>query len=80
VNGHPRHDGADRGRRKLRLFELWQRQSSRGTDYLSGFWGDLSLVAFCEERPHPKRPDETVRVWTVLAEERDPTRRPGGRP
>lgn len=64
--------------RKIKLCELWERRSAKGTVYLSGFWGDLALVGFREERAHPKRPGETVAVWKLLAEERDATRRPEG--
>jgi hypothetical protein len=80
---YPRRDASGdarpaASRRKLKLCELWERQSAKGNAYLSGFWGDLSLIAFCEERPHPKRPDEAIRVWSIFAEERDQNRRPGG--
>jgi hypothetical protein len=63
----------------VRLCELWERTSERsGKVYLSGYWGDLSIVAFAKEREHPKRPGEIVTVWTIFAEERDSARRPGG--
>src|SRR5688500_11409718 len=69
---------ASGGGRKLRLFKLWERTSERtGRTYLSGLLGDLSLIAFSDTKEHPKRPGERVTVWTVLAEERDPSRRPG---
>jgi hypothetical protein len=28
------------------------------------------------EKPHPTRPGETVHVWRLMAQERDPERRP----
>ena len=73
-NGGARPDGHTR---KVKLCELWQRRSASGNIYLTGYWGDLSLVAFAEERKHP-RTGELLIVWKLLAEERDPSRRPGG--
>jgi len=67
-------------KRLLKLFKQWERTSAKtGKPYLSGFLGDLKLVTFCKEEPHPKNPGETIRVWTTFAEERDPDRRPQAR-
>jgi hypothetical protein len=80
-SGHPspRNETPRGAPHKLKLLELWQRTSQKtGKAYLSGFLGDLSLIAFSKERPHPKRPDKRVIVWTVFAEEKDPTRWSGG--
>ena len=61
----------------VKLTELWERTSSRGTRYFSGFLGDVALVMFdAGERDHPTRPGETVRVWKLMLQERDPARRP----
>ncbi len=73
-------EGADRGGpRMVKLAELWQRESAKGTTYFSGFMGDAQVLLFDGgEREHPKRPGETVRVWKLMVQERDPSRRPGG--
>jgi hypothetical protein len=62
----------DRGP-SITLLELWERQSSKGNVYFSGYWGNLSLALLRDgERPHPTRPDETtVVVWKLVAQERD---------
>jgi hypothetical protein len=63
--------------RMVKLCDLWQRKSAKGTTYFSGFLGDAQLLLFKDgERPHPTRPDETVIVWKLLVQERDPARRP----
>ena len=55
------------------LAELWERQSQHGNTYFSGFWGGLQVALLCDgERPHPTRPDETVVVWRLVAQEREP--------
>jgi hypothetical protein len=55
------------------LAELWERQSQHGNTYFSGFWGGLSVALLRDgERPHPTRPDETVVVWRLVAQEREP--------
>jgi hypothetical protein len=57
----------------LVLCELWERQSARSNTYFSGFWGGLSVALLRDgERPHPTRPDETVIVWRLVAQERQP--------
>jgi hypothetical protein len=57
----------------LVLCELWQRESSRGNVYFSGFLGGLSVALLRDgERPHPTRPDETIVVWKLLLQERQP--------
>ena len=46
-------------------------------DY-SGFLGNLSVALLRDgERPHPTRPDETVIVWKLVAQERQPRPRSG---
>ena len=69
---------ADRPR-MLKLFKTWERVSQKGNDYQSGWWGDVEIVGFVKEIPHPKRPGETVREWTYFGQERDPERRPQAR-
>jgi hypothetical protein len=55
------------------LAELWERESKHGNVYYSGFWGNLSVALLRDgERPHPTRPDETVIVWKLVAQERQP--------
>jgi hypothetical protein len=55
------------------LAELWERQSAKGNPYFAGFWGGLSVALLRDgERPHPTRPDETVTVWRLVAQERQP--------
>jgi hypothetical protein len=62
----------DRGP-SITLLELWERQSSKGNQYFSGYWGNLSVALLRDgERPHPTRPDETVIVWKLVAQERQP--------
>jgi len=49
----------------------------RGTRYFSGFLGDAQILMFDGgERGHPTRPEETVHVWRLMVQERDPARRP----
>jgi hypothetical protein len=63
--------------RKVKLAELWQRKSAKGTVYFSGFMGDCQILLFKEgNKPHPTRPDEEVIVWRLFAQERDRERRP----
>jgi hypothetical protein len=63
--------------RMVKLATLWQRKSAKGATYFSGFMGDCQLLLFKEgEKPHPRRPDETVIVWKLLAQERETNRRP----
>ena len=67
--------------RMVKLAELWERTSARGTRYFSGFMGDAQVLLFDGgERPHPTRPDETVHVWRLMVQERGPARRPQARP
>jgi hypothetical protein len=55
------------------LAELWERESKHGNVYYSGFWGNLSVALLRDgERPHPTRPDETITVWKLVAQERQP--------
>jgi hypothetical protein len=63
--------------RMVKLANLWQRRSAKGTVYFSGFMGPVQVLLFKEGRkPHPTRPDEEVIVWKLLVQERDPARRP----
>ena len=56
----------------VKLTEVWERTSSKGNVYYSGFLGASQLLIFRDgERPHPSRPDETIIVWKVLLQERD---------
>jgi hypothetical protein len=62
--------------RMVKLADLWQRKSAKGTVYFSGFMGDCQVLLFKEgKKPHPTRPDEEVIVWKLLVQERDPNRR-----
>src|SRR3954463_12360823 len=66
--------------RMVRLAELWERTSARGTRYFSGFLGDAQVLMFDGgEREHPTRPGETVHAWRLMVQERDPARRPQAR-
>ena len=70
-------NGKQSGERMMRLAELWERTSFKGTRYFSGFMGDTQLFMFdAGERDHPSRPGERVRVWRLMVRERDPARRP----
>ncbi len=62
--------------RMVKLTELWERESKRGTRYFSGFLGDAQLLMF-DGGLHPDR--DGVRVWRLLVQERDPARRPATR-
>ena len=66
--------------RMVKLCDLWQRKSAKGTVYFSGFMGDCQVLIFKEgKRRHPTRPDEEVIVWKLLVQERNPARRPQSR-
>jgi hypothetical protein len=55
------------------LAELWERESAKGNQYFSGYWGNLSVALLRDgERPHPTRPEETIVVWRLVAQERQP--------
>jgi len=63
--------------RMVKLAELWERTSARGTRYFSGFIGDCQVLLFDGgEKDHPTRPGERVHVWRLMVQERDPSRRP----
>ena len=63
----------------VKLSEVWERTSAKGTRYFSGFLGSAQLLIFEDgQKPHPTRHGELVTVWNVLLQERDPSRRPGG--
>jgi hypothetical protein len=64
----------------VKLAELWERTSGRGTRYFSGFMSGCQVLMFDGgEQPHPTKPGETVRVWRLMVQERDPSRRPQAR-
>jgi hypothetical protein len=55
------------------LAELWERESKAGRQYFSGFMGAVSVVLLRDgERPHPTREGETIVVWKLLVQERQP--------
>lgn len=57
----------------LLLCELWERESASGNVYFAGFLGGLSVALLRDgEREHPSRPGETVTVWRLVAQERQP--------
>jgi hypothetical protein len=63
--------------RMVKLADLWQRKSTKGTVYFSGFMGDCQILLFKDgKKPHPTRPNEAIIVWKLLVQERDPERRP----
>src|SRR4051794_10559693 len=65
----------------VKLAEPWERTSARGSRYSSGFMGDAQVLLFDGgEKPHPTKPGETVHVWRLMVQERDPSRRPERRP
>jgi hypothetical protein len=75
-------NGAAMGQsRMVKLADMWQRKSAKSAKsatYFSGFMGDCQVLMFKDgEKPHPTRPDETVIVWKLLVQERDPNRRGG---
>jgi hypothetical protein len=73
-------DGARNGNSRLvKLMTLWRKTSKSGKEYFSGFLGDAQVVVFRKgEREHPKDPTQTIDVWELFVQERDPSRRPGG--
>jgi hypothetical protein len=63
--------------RMVKIAELWERTSTKGTRYFSGFMGDVQVLMFDGgEKDHPTRPGETVHIWRLMVQERDPARRP----
>lgn len=65
--------------RMVKLCEVWERTSAKGSTYFSGYLGSAQVLLFKEgEKPHPTRPGETVKVWNIMLQERDPSRRSGG--
>ena len=61
----------------VKLAELWERISAKGTRYFSGYLGDTQILMFdAGEKPHPTRPGERVHAWRLMVQERDPARRP----
>jgi hypothetical protein len=69
--------GEQRDNRMVKMADLWERTSAKGTRYFSGFMGDCQLLLFDGgEKDHLTRPGETVHVWRLMVQERDPSRRP----
>jgi hypothetical protein len=67
----------DAAPRMVKLAELWERTSAKGTRYFSGFMGDCQVLMFDGgTKPHPTKPDETVHIWRLMVQERDPDHRP----
>lgn len=63
--------------RMVRICDLWQRKSAKGSTYFSGYAGPVQYLLFDGGRqPHPTRVGEEVHVWRLLVQERDPARRP----
>jgi hypothetical protein len=61
---------------KLKLAELWQRESREGRVYFSGYLGAARVLLLdAGERPHPTREGEMVRIWNLVAQERPPQER-----
>jgi hypothetical protein len=61
--------------RLVRIATLWERTSSKGRRYFSGFMGDCQLLLF--EAGDITRPSgEVVKTWKLLVQEKDPDRRP----
>jgi hypothetical protein len=58
--------------RMVRLMELWERTSAKGTRYFSGFLGDAQVLMFSAGE-HPDRPG--VMLWRLFVQEKDPARR-----
>jgi hypothetical protein len=77
---HPHPLGSDPmpdNARMVKICDLWERISARGTRYFSGYAGPVQYLLFdAGERPHPTRPDEMVHVWRMMVQESDPDRRP----
>jgi hypothetical protein len=68
---------SERDNRLVKLAEMWERISTKGTKYYWGYLGSCSLVMFdAGEQDHPTRPGERVHVWKLFVQERDPERRP----
>jgi hypothetical protein len=66
--------------RTVKIAELWERTSSQGRRYYSGFMGACQVLMFDGgEKLHPTRPGETVHVWNLVVQEKDAARRPQGR-
>jgi hypothetical protein len=63
------------------LAELWERKSQHGNTYFSGFMGNVSVALLYDgEREHPTRPGEVVKVWRLVAQERDRPQRTAAKP
>jgi hypothetical protein len=54
--------------RMVKLAELWERTSGKGTRYFSGFMGGCQVLLFDGgEKPHPTRPGESRAIQFWLA-------------
>jgi hypothetical protein len=59
----------------VQLATLWERESAAGRRYFSGFLGGAQILLFDDgEHLHPTREGETVHVWKLLVQEREPAR------
>jgi hypothetical protein len=59
------------GQKTIQLATLWERTSKNGNRYFSGFLGGNQVLLFDQgEQPHPKDPEKTVRVWSLVLAER----------
>lgn len=54
---------------KVKLFDLWQRTSARGNQYLSGFLGNCGVVAFIDHDAELREGVEAI--WNVYLQEID---------
>ena len=68
----------ERNNRMVKLADLWERTSARGTRYFSGFMGDVQLLMF-QGTEVIRETGEIVQTWRLLVQERDPERRPAAR-
>jgi len=59
----------------IKLADLWQRKSAKGSTYFCGYMGDVQVLKF--RGSEITRPNgEVVQTWKLLVQERDPDRRP----
>ena len=71
----------ERDNRMVKITDMWERISAKGAKYYSGYAGPVQYLMFDGgEQPHPTRPEETVHVWRLLVQERDPAKRPAPKP
>jgi hypothetical protein len=64
-------------RRMVKIAEMLEFTSKAGNRYFRGYVGDVEYVMFYGgEKELKSRPGETVPMWRLLVQERDPSRRP----